>query len=86
MSLLWFHMYHLCGDFCFCFLLTFSKPFLPFLSLRINEAAEYKDHKIQVASSLISLKVEPLPALAVNLSGAPLIKIVLTHVLVRLGP
>uniref|UniRef100_A0AAX7UZ67 Adhesion G protein-coupled receptor D1 n=1 Tax=Astatotilapia calliptera TaxID=8154 RepID=A0AAX7UZ67_ASTCA len=48
---------------------------------RINEAADYKDHKIHVASCLISLKVEPLPALSVNLSGAPLIKIVLTHVL-----
>uniref|UniRef100_A0A8C8K6D7 Adhesion G protein-coupled receptor D1 n=1 Tax=Oncorhynchus tshawytscha TaxID=74940 RepID=A0A8C8K6D7_ONCTS len=40
-------------------------------------------HKIQVASFLISLKVEPSPALSVNLSGAPLIKIVLTHILVR---
>uniref|UniRef100_A0AAQ5XU33 Adhesion G protein-coupled receptor D1 n=1 Tax=Amphiprion ocellaris TaxID=80972 RepID=A0AAQ5XU33_AMPOC len=51
---------------------------------RINEAADFRDHKIQVASCLISLKVEPLPALSVNLSGAPLIKIVLTHVLVRI--
>uniref|UniRef100_A0A3P8SKC1 Adhesion G protein-coupled receptor D1 n=1 Tax=Amphiprion percula TaxID=161767 RepID=A0A3P8SKC1_AMPPE len=50
---------------------------------RINEAADFRDHKIQVASCLISLKVEPLPALSVNLSGAPLIKIVLTHVLTR---
>uniref|UniRef100_A0AAX7VC67 Adhesion G protein-coupled receptor D1 n=1 Tax=Astatotilapia calliptera TaxID=8154 RepID=A0AAX7VC67_ASTCA len=50
---------------------------------RINEAADYKDHKIHVASCLISLKVEPLPALSVNLSGAPLIKIVLTHVLTK---
>ncbi|XP_057688087.1 adhesion G-protein coupled receptor D1 isoform X2 [Corythoichthys intestinalis] len=48
---------------------------------RINEAANFKDHKIQVASSLISLNVEPSPALSVNLSGAPLIKIVLTHTL-----
>uniref|UniRef100_A0AAQ5WWL3 Adhesion G protein-coupled receptor D1 n=1 Tax=Amphiprion ocellaris TaxID=80972 RepID=A0AAQ5WWL3_AMPOC len=69
---------------CFYFLL----PILPsvfsiFLSLRINEAADFRDHKIQVASCLISLKVEPLPALSVNLSGAPLIKIVLTHVLTR---
>ena len=48
----------------------------------INQASDFKDHKIQVASFLISLKVEPSPALAVNLSGAPLIKIVLTHVLV----
>ncbi|XP_023249745.1 adhesion G-protein coupled receptor D1 [Seriola lalandi dorsalis] len=48
---------------------------------RINEAADFKDHKIQVASCLISLKVEPSPALSINLSGAPLIKIVLTHVL-----
>uniref|UniRef100_A0A8C7CQC3 Adhesion G protein-coupled receptor D1 n=1 Tax=Oncorhynchus kisutch TaxID=8019 RepID=A0A8C7CQC3_ONCKI len=51
------------------------------LSLRINEAADFKDHKIQVASFLISLKVEPSPALSVNLSGSPLIKIVLTHIL-----
>uniref|UniRef100_A0A8D2ZMB6 Adhesion G protein-coupled receptor D1 n=1 Tax=Scophthalmus maximus TaxID=52904 RepID=A0A8D2ZMB6_SCOMX len=48
---------------------------------RIKEAADFKDHKIQVASCLISLKVEPSPALSVNLSGAPLIKIVLTHML-----
>ncbi|MED6247944.1 hypothetical protein ATANTOWER_021776, partial [Ataeniobius toweri] len=48
---------------------------------RITESANYKDHKIQVASCLISLKVEPLPALLVNHSGPPLIKIVLTHVL-----
>ncbi|XP_034068636.1 adhesion G-protein coupled receptor D1 isoform X1 [Gymnodraco acuticeps] len=48
---------------------------------RINEASDFKDHKIQVASYLISLKVEPSPALSVNLSGAPLIKIVLTHIL-----
>ncbi|XP_028268999.1 adhesion G-protein coupled receptor D1 [Parambassis ranga] len=50
---------------------------------RIKKAGDFKDHKIQVASSLISLKVEPLPALSVNLSGAPLIKIVLTHVLTK---
>uniref|UniRef100_A0A671TK69 Adhesion G protein-coupled receptor D1 n=1 Tax=Sparus aurata TaxID=8175 RepID=A0A671TK69_SPAAU len=50
---------------------------------RINEAADFKDHKIQVASCLISLKVEPSPALSVNLSGAPLIKIVLTHVMTK---
>ncbi|XP_036383355.1 adhesion G-protein coupled receptor D1 isoform X2 [Megalops cyprinoides] len=48
---------------------------------KINEATDFKDHKIQVASFLISLKVEPSPALSVNLSGAPLIKIVLTHLL-----
>ncbi|XP_075903053.1 adhesion G-protein coupled receptor D1 isoform X2 [Nelusetta ayraudi] len=48
---------------------------------RINEAVDFQDHKIQVASYLISLKVEPSPALSSNLSGAPLIKIVLTHVL-----
>lgn len=53
-----------------------------FLSPRINEAGDFQDHKIQVASCLISLKVEPSPALSRNLSGAPLIKIVLTHVLV----
>ncbi|KAI1900883.1 hypothetical protein AGOR_G00054430 [Albula goreensis] len=51
------------------------------LKTKINEATDFKDHKIQVASFLISLKVEPSPALSVNLSGAPLIKIVLTHVL-----
>ncbi|KAM8866595.1 adhesion G-protein coupled receptor D1 isoform 3-T3 [Synchiropus picturatus] len=50
---------------------------------RINEASDFKDHNIQVASCLISLKVEPQPALSINLSGAPLIKIVLTHVLTR---
>ncbi|TDH12569.1 hypothetical protein EPR50_G00048260 [Perca flavescens] len=50
---------------------------------RINEAADFKNHKIQVASCLISLKVEPSPALSVNLSGAPLIKIVLTHILTK---
>ncbi|TWW61122.1 adhesion G-protein coupled receptor D1 isoform X1 [Takifugu flavidus] len=48
---------------------------------RINEAADFKDHKIQVASCLISLKVEPSPALSSNLLGGPLIKIVLTHML-----
>lgn len=53
-------------------------------SVRINEAADFKDHKIQVASYLISLKVEPSPALSSNLHGGPLIKIVLTHMLVRL--
>uniref|UniRef100_A0A8C9X2G3 Adhesion G protein-coupled receptor D1 n=1 Tax=Sander lucioperca TaxID=283035 RepID=A0A8C9X2G3_SANLU len=50
---------------------------------RINKAADFKNHKIQVASCLISLKVEPSPALSVNLSGAPLIKIVLTHILTK---
>lgn len=66
------------------FLFLFHHPFVPlFFPFRINEAADFKDHKIQVASCLISLKVEPSPALSVNLSGAPLIKIVLTHVLVR---
>lgn len=55
-------------------------------SARINEAADFKDHKIQVASCLISLKVEPSPALSHSLLGGPLIKIVLTHMLVRLAP
>ncbi|CAL8343213.1 unnamed protein product [Lota lota] len=50
---------------------------------RINGAADFKDHKIQVASYLISLKVEPSPALSLNLSGSPLIKIVLTHMLTK---
>ncbi|KAM9810992.1 adhesion G-protein coupled receptor D1 [Neosynchiropus ocellatus] len=53
------------------------------VTTRINEASDFKDHNIQVASCLISLKVEPQPALSINLSGAPLIKIVLTHVLTR---
>ncbi|KAM6930582.1 adhesion G-protein coupled receptor D1 isoform 1-T1 [Xenentodon cancila] len=53
------------------------------LKTRINEAADFKEHNIQVASCLISLKVEPTPALSVNLSGAPLMKIVLTHVLTK---
>ncbi|MBN3296600.1 AGRD1 protein, partial [Amia calva] len=51
------------------------------LSTKINEAADYKDYKIQVTSYLISLKVEPPPALSINLSGSPVIKIVLTHLL-----
>uniref|UniRef100_A0A3P8WD85 Adhesion G protein-coupled receptor D1 n=1 Tax=Cynoglossus semilaevis TaxID=244447 RepID=A0A3P8WD85_CYNSE len=54
-----------------------------FLSRRISEAVNFKDHKIQVASRLISLNVEPSPALSVNLSGAPLVRIVLTHVLTK---
>ncbi|XP_053536049.1 adhesion G-protein coupled receptor D1 isoform X3 [Ictalurus punctatus] len=49
------------------------------LRTRIDEAAGFKDHKIQVASYLISLKVEPSPALSVNLSSEPLIRIMLTH-------
>uniref|UniRef100_A0A7N6BQ63 Adhesion G protein-coupled receptor D1 n=1 Tax=Anabas testudineus TaxID=64144 RepID=A0A7N6BQ63_ANATE len=53
------------------------------MKTKINEAADFMDHKIQVASNLISLKVEPSPALSLNLSGAPLIKIVLTHVLTK---
>lgn len=69
----------------FFFSYIFCVSFLSFVSFRINEAANFKDHKIQVASCLISLKVEPSPALSINLSGAPLIKIVLTHVLVRIN-
>ncbi|XP_058492142.1 adhesion G-protein coupled receptor D1 isoform X1 [Solea solea] len=61
---------------------SFYKEISP-VKTRINEAADFKDHKIQVASCLISLKVEPSPALSFNLSGAPLIKIVLTHVLTK---
>uniref|UniRef100_A0A8C1NQ17 Adhesion G protein-coupled receptor D1 n=1 Tax=Cyprinus carpio TaxID=7962 RepID=A0A8C1NQ17_CYPCA len=49
---------------------------------KINEAVDFKDHKIQMASHLISLKVEPSPALSHNLSTEPLIRIVLTHQLV----
>ncbi|XP_067269527.1 adhesion G-protein coupled receptor D1 isoform X3 [Pseudorasbora parva] len=49
------------------------------LQTRINEAVDFKDHKIQMASHLISLKVEPSPALSLNLSTEPLIRIVLTH-------
>uniref|UniRef100_A0A8C8A1T8 Adhesion G protein-coupled receptor D1 n=1 Tax=Oryzias sinensis TaxID=183150 RepID=A0A8C8A1T8_9TELE len=48
---------------------------------KINDAVDFKDHTMEIASHLISLKVEPVPTLSVNLSGAPLIKIVLTHVL-----
>ncbi|XP_048856242.1 adhesion G-protein coupled receptor D1 isoform X4 [Brienomyrus brachyistius] len=51
------------------------------LQTRIDGAAGFKDHKIQVTSFLISLNVEPSPALSINLSGSPLIKIVLTHFL-----
>lgn len=51
-------------------------------SCRINEAVAFKDCKIQVASYMISLKVEPSPALSVNLSTEPLIRIMLTHQLV----
>uniref|UniRef100_A0AAY4AZY0 Uncharacterized protein n=1 Tax=Denticeps clupeoides TaxID=299321 RepID=A0AAY4AZY0_9TELE len=53
------------------------------LRTRIKMAVEFKDYMIQVASHLISLKVEPSPALSVNLSGEPLIKIVLTHLLTQ---
>lgn len=60
----------------------YYKEFSPFKT-RINEATDFKDHKIQVASNLISLKVEPSPALSINLSGSPLIKIVLTHTLTK---
>ncbi|XP_065103422.1 adhesion G-protein coupled receptor D1 isoform X2 [Paramisgurnus dabryanus] len=49
------------------------------LQTSINEAVDFKDHKIQMASHLISLKVEPSPALSLNLSTEPLIRIVLTH-------
>ncbi|TRY58665.1 hypothetical protein DNTS_028446 [Danionella cerebrum] len=49
------------------------------LQTRIHEAVNFKDHKIQMASHLISLKVEPSPALSLNLSVEPLIHIVLTH-------
>lgn len=60
----------------------YYKEINPFKT-RINEASDFKDHKIQVASFLISLKVEPSPALSVNLSGSPVIKIVLTHTLTK---
>ncbi|MGH0181428.1 UNVERIFIED_CONTAM: hypothetical protein FKN15_018369 [Acipenser sinensis] len=53
------------------------------LKTKIKEAANYKENKISATSYIISLKVEPPPALSVNLSGTPLITIVLTHVLVR---
>ncbi|XP_057213644.1 adhesion G-protein coupled receptor D1 isoform X2 [Triplophysa rosa] len=49
------------------------------LQTSINEAVDFKDYKIQMASHLISLKVEPSPALSLNLSAEPLIRIVLTH-------
>lgn len=63
----------------------FFLTFLSFFSVRISKAADFKDHKIQVASCLISLKVEPSPALSSSLLGGPLIKIVLTHLLVSLS-
>ncbi|NWS30861.1 AGRD1 protein, partial [Polioptila caerulea] len=50
---------------------------------RIAEAAAYKGSMISASSSLISLKVEPLPRLSHNLSGAPLLTIQLAH---RLTP
>ncbi|NXA83021.1 AGRD1 protein, partial [Thryothorus ludovicianus] len=50
---------------------------------RIAEAAAYKGSMISASSSLISLKVEPLPQLSHNLSGAPLLTIQLAH---RLTP
>ncbi|NWZ71560.1 AGRD1 protein, partial [Acrocephalus arundinaceus] len=46
---------------------------------RIAEAAAYKGYMISASSSLISLKVEPLPQLSYNLSGSPLITIQLAH-------
>ncbi|NWX32140.1 AGRD1 protein, partial [Notiomystis cincta] len=46
---------------------------------RIAEAAAYKGYMISASSSLISVKVEPLPQLSSNLSGSPLITIQLTH-------
>ncbi|XP_051964730.1 adhesion G-protein coupled receptor D1-like isoform X2 [Xyrauchen texanus] len=49
------------------------------LQTRINEAVDFKDHKIQMASHLISLKVEPSPTLSINLSTEPLVRIFLTH-------
>ncbi|KAK7933885.1 hypothetical protein WMY93_004781 [Mugilogobius chulae] len=60
----------------------YYKEISPFKT-RINEATDFKDHKIQVASNLISLKVEPSPALSINLSGSPLIKIVLIHTMTK---
>uniref|UniRef100_H3BHH9 Adhesion G protein-coupled receptor D1 n=1 Tax=Latimeria chalumnae TaxID=7897 RepID=H3BHH9_LATCH len=51
------------------------------LNTKIAEAAQYKDYEISATSYLISLKVHPPPALSHNLSGSPLITIVLTHML-----
>ncbi|NXR49601.1 AGRD1 protein, partial [Hippolais icterina] len=53
------------------------------MDTRIAEAAAYKGYMISASSSLISLKVEPLPQLSYNLSGSPLITIQLAH---RLTP
>ncbi|NXO79041.1 AGRD1 protein, partial [Sitta europaea] len=50
---------------------------------RIAEAAAYKGYMISASSSLISIKVDPLPQLSYNLSGSPLITIQLAH---RLTP
>ncbi|NXP59215.1 AGRD1 protein, partial [Chloropsis cyanopogon] len=46
---------------------------------RIAGAAAYKGCVISASSYLISVKVEPLPQLSYNLSGAPLITIQLAH-------
>ncbi|KAF4800431.1 hypothetical protein TURU_044598 [Turdus rufiventris] len=46
---------------------------------RIAEAAAYKDCMISASSYLISIKVEPLPQLSYNLSGAPVLSIQLSH-------
>ncbi|KAJ7410679.1 Adhesion G-protein coupled receptor D1 [Willisornis vidua] len=49
------------------------------MDTKIAEAAAYKGYMISATSYLISIKVEPPPKLAHNLSGSPLITIQLTH-------
>ncbi|NWV66474.1 AGRD1 protein, partial [Malurus elegans] len=49
------------------------------MDTRIAEAAAHKGFLISASSSLISIKVEPVPRLCPNLSGSPLITIQLSH-------
>uniref|UniRef100_A0A4W3J6D2 Adhesion G protein-coupled receptor D1 n=1 Tax=Callorhinchus milii TaxID=7868 RepID=A0A4W3J6D2_CALMI len=46
---------------------------------KIKEATPHKDLQMTVTSYIISLKMEPGPSLSQNLSGSPLITIVLKH-------
>uniref|UniRef100_A0A4W3IZV1 Adhesion G protein-coupled receptor D1 n=1 Tax=Callorhinchus milii TaxID=7868 RepID=A0A4W3IZV1_CALMI len=49
----------------------------------IKEATPHKDLQMTVTSYIISLKMEPGPSLSQNLSGSPLITIVLKHVMTQ---
>eukprot|EP00062_Callorhinchus_milii_P021668 gi/632978668/ref/XP_007906042.1/ PREDICTED: probable G-protein coupled receptor 133 [Callorhinchus milii] len=50
---------------------------------KIKEATPHKDLQMTVTSYIISLKMEPGPSLSQNLSGSPLITIVLKHVMTQ---